>query len=56
LHTAQDFANHTSNWLDPISTTYRGHTVYELPPNNQGLAVLEMLNILEGYDVRKARS
>ena len=52
LHTAQDFAAHTSNWLDPISTTYRGHTVYELPPNNQGLAVLEMLNILEGYDVK----
>ncbi len=52
LHTAEDFTAHTSNWLDPISTTYRGHTVYELPPNNQGLAVLEMLNILEGYDVR----
>ena len=52
LHTAEDFANHTSNWLDPISTTYRGNTVYELPPNNQGLAVLEMLNILEGYDVK----
>jgi len=52
LHTAEDFANHTSNWLDPISTVYRGHTVYELPPNNQGLAVLEMLNILEGYDVK----
>lgn len=53
LHTMQDFANHKSNWLDPISTTYRGHTVYELPPNNQGLAVLEMLNILEGYDVKR---
>ena len=52
LHTAADFAAHTSNWLDPISTVYRGHTVYELPPNNQGLAVLEMLNILEGYDVK----
>ncbi len=52
LHTAEDFANHTSNWLDPISTKYRGYTVYELPPNNQGLAVLEMLNILEGYDVK----
>lgn len=52
LHTAADFAAHTSNWLDPISTTYRGHTVYELPPNNQGLAVLEMLNILEGYDLK----
>ena len=52
FHTAEDFANHTSNWLDPISTNYRGYTVYELPPNNQGLAVLEMLNILEGYDVK----
>lgn len=52
LHTAEDFAAHTSNWLDPISTTYRGYTVYELPPNNQGLAVLEMLNILEGYDLK----
>ncbi len=52
LHTMQDFAAHTSNWLDPISTVYRGYTVYELPPNNQGLAVLEILNILEGYDVR----
>ena len=52
LHTAEDFANHSSNWLDPISTTYRGYKVYELPPNNQGLAVLEMLNILEGYDVK----
>lgn len=52
LHTAEDFASHTSNWLDPISTTYRGYTVYELPPNNQGLAVLEMLNILEGYELR----
>lgn len=52
LHTAADFAAHTSNWLDPISTTYRGHTVYELPPNNQGLAVLEMLNILEAYNVK----
>ncbi len=53
FHTMQDFAAHTSNWLDPISTTYRGYTVYELPPNNQGLAVLEMLNILEGYDVKR---
>ncbi|MEP7340759.1 MAG: gamma-glutamyltransferase, partial [Acidobacteriota bacterium] len=52
MHTMQDFAAHTSNWLDPISTVYRGHTVYELPPNNQGLAVLQMLNILEGYDVK----
>lgn len=52
LHTMQDFAAHTSNWVTPISATYRGHTVYELPPNNQGLAALEMLNILEGFDVK----
>lgn len=52
LHTMADFANHTSNWVEPISTTYRGHTIYELPPNNQGLAALQMLNILEGFDVK----
>ena len=52
LHTRQDFAQHKSNWVEPISTTYRGHTVYELPPNNQGLAALQMLNILEGFDVQ----
>jgi gamma-glutamyltranspeptidase / glutathione hydrolase len=52
LHTLADFANHTSNWVEPISATYRGHTVYELPPNNQGLAALQMLNILEGFDVK----
>lgn len=52
FHTMQDFAAHTSTWVEPISTTYRGHTVYELPPNNQGLAALQMLNILEGYDVK----
>lgn len=52
LHTLRDFAEHKSNWIDPISTTYRGYTVYELPPNTQGLAALEMLNILEGYDVK----
>ncbi|MFN0120922.1 MAG: gamma-glutamyltransferase [Blastocatellia bacterium] len=51
-HTMADFAAHTSNYVDPISASYRGHTVYELPPNNQGLAALEMLNILEGYDVK----
>lgn len=52
LHTMQDFAAHTSNWVTPISATYRGYKVYELPPNNQGLAALQMLNILEGYDVK----
>ena len=46
-----DFAAHTSDWVDPIGTTYRGYTVYEMPPNSQGFVALEMLNILEGYDV-----
>jgi len=47
----EDFANHTSEWVEPISTTYRGLTVWELPPNPQGLAALQMLNILEDFDV-----
>ncbi|MEJ2583069.1 MAG: gamma-glutamyltransferase family protein [Acidobacteriota bacterium] len=47
----QDFANHTTEWVEPISTTYRGVTVWELPPNPQGLAALQMLNILEGFDL-----
>ncbi len=46
-----DLASHSSEWVEPISTTYRGVTVYELPPNGQGLAALEMLNILEGFDL-----
>jgi len=49
--TMADFANHTSEWVEPISTTYRGLSVWELPPNPQGLAALEMLNILEGFDL-----
>ncbi len=52
LHTRRDFANQTSNWVDPISATYRGYTVYEVPPNTQGLAALQMLNILEGFDLK----
>jgi gamma-glutamyltranspeptidase / glutathione hydrolase len=43
----KDFADYSSEWVDPMSTTYRGWTVYELPPNGQGLAALEMLNIME---------
>jgi gamma-glutamyltranspeptidase/glutathione hydrolase len=49
---ARDFAEHRSDWVQPISTTYRGFDVYELPPNTQGFVVLEMLNILEGYDLK----
>jgi gamma-glutamyltranspeptidase / glutathione hydrolase len=50
--TNADFAAHQADWVEPISTTYRGYTVCELPPNTQGFVALEMLNILEGYDVR----
>jgi len=47
----EDLAGHTSNWVEPISTNYRGYDVWELPPNGQGTAVLQMLNILEGFDI-----
>jgi len=46
-----DFAQHTSEWVEPISTNYRGYDVWELPPNGQGTAALQILNIMEGYDV-----
>ncbi len=48
----RDFMDHTSTWVDPVSTTYRGFDVWELPPNGQGIAALQMLNVLEGYDIR----
>ena len=47
----EDFASHHSDWVEPVSTNYRGYDVWELPPNGQGIAALQMLNILEGYDV-----
>ena len=50
----RDFADHTSTWVEPITTKYRGHEVWELPPNGQGLSVLQMLNLLEGFDLRAA--
>jgi gamma-glutamyltranspeptidase/glutathione hydrolase len=46
-----DFEKHTSTWVDPVSTNYRGYDVFELPPNGQGIATLQMLNILEGFDL-----
>jgi gamma-glutamyltranspeptidase/glutathione hydrolase len=49
----KDLADHTSTWLEPVSTNYRGYDVWELPPNGQGIAALQMLNILEGYDFKK---
>ncbi len=48
----EDMAAHHSDWVLPISTQYRGYDVYEFPPNSQGIAALEMLNIIEGYDLR----
>ena len=51
-----DFEKHTSTWVDPVSVNYRGYDVYELPPNGQGIAALQMLNILEGYDLAKLGS
>ncbi len=48
----QDFADHRSTWIDPVSTSYRGFDIWELPPNGQGIAVLEMLNLLEAFDIK----
>ena len=48
-----DLANHHSEWVEPVSTNYRGYDVWELPPNGQGIAVLQILNILEGFDLAK---
>ncbi len=52
LFSHRDFKDHTTTWVEPISADYRGYTIYELPPNGQGLTALEMLNILEGYDIK----
>ena len=49
-----DLAAHTSEWVEPVSTDYRGYRVWELPPNTQGVAALQMLNILEGFDLAAA--
>jgi gamma-glutamyltranspeptidase/glutathione hydrolase len=48
----EDLANHRSEWVTPVSTNYRGWDVYELPPSGQGIAALQILNILEAYDIR----
>ena len=50
--TYEDLANHHSDWVEPISTTYRDATVYQIPPNSQGFVALSMLNIVEGFDLK----
>lgn len=47
----EDLAAHQSEWVEPVSTNYRGYDVWELPPNGQGIAALQMLNIMEPYDI-----
>jgi gamma-glutamyltranspeptidase/glutathione hydrolase len=50
---ADDLAAHHGEWVEPESTNYRGYDVWELPPNSQGLTALQMLNVLEGYDLKR---
>ena len=54
LFSPKDFEDQTSTWVEPVSTTYRGHEVWEIPPNGQGISALQMLNILEGFDLTKS--
>ncbi len=49
----EDFASHHGEWVEPLGVNYRGYDVYELPPNSQGAAVLQMLQILKGFDLKK---
>ncbi len=48
----EDMQKHHSDWVEPISTNYRGYDIFEFPPNSQGLTALEMLNIIEGYNLK----
>lgn len=48
---AADFAAHQSDWVEPVSTNYRGYDIWEIPPNGQGVAALQMLNMLETFDI-----
>jgi gamma-glutamyltranspeptidase/glutathione hydrolase len=50
--TYDDLAAHKSEWVEPVSVNYRGFDIWELPPNGQGIATLQIMNILEGYDIK----
>jgi gamma-glutamyltranspeptidase/glutathione hydrolase len=50
--TRNDLDSHRSTWVEPVSINYRGYDIYELPPNGQGIAALQMLTILEGFNLR----
>jgi gamma-glutamyltranspeptidase/glutathione hydrolase len=52
LFELRDFSDHTSDWVEPVGTTYRGYEIWQLPPNGQGIAVLQMLNVLESFDLK----
>jgi gamma-glutamyltranspeptidase/glutathione hydrolase len=52
--TADDLATHKSEWVEPVSVSYHGYDIWELPPNGQGIATLQMLQILSGFDLRSA--
>ena len=49
---AEDLAAHRNEWIDPVSTNYRGYDVWEMPPNGQGISALQMLNVIEPFDVK----
>ena len=51
--TFEDMEMYKPEWIDPVSTNYRGYDIWELPPNGQGIAALQMLNILENFDIKK---
>ena len=52
LFTLKDFADHRSDWVEPITANYRGYDIFEMPPTSQGFVALEMLKILEGFDLK----
>jgi gamma-glutamyltranspeptidase/glutathione hydrolase len=49
----RDFSDHRADWVEPIKTSYRGYEVLEMPPSTQGFVALEMLNIMEGFDIKE---